>query len=511
MIFLSALSQNIIHEYSSDKYVFDHSNDVLYVLNDHEVQAWNTTTTNLIDRANIILDNTLFWSIKVTVDYLYVTNWGSKCVNQFSVEDFSIAKEICFNEFINFFGLNDNFIYIGAFVTEELSFIRILEHETFREINKTGDIKMRNLEVSNDDFVVLSLASLTKYTKTGALVWQTKLNLINFKEYESMDQPTAYYSPPFLFVTQHNMLYQLNSEDGKPLREVSVSNYPIISIEVYQSLLFVYVASSEIFVISTQHMKLLNILSSQYVGHAFGTLKISGNFLFQSLLNISYSSNVCKTKWKVVQRKIDIGSTLHSDFKYTKGISSENSIIQIKHQPTPKTRLNFALITKRWNKLMGNMWAQNSFFSPILIPTSNDSGIFIYFSGAGSIERKMCERNQINYINISTFQDIDNAPKFDSQYYLVFDQIFNEFCCPYNVNMPDILYCYLNDQQTSIRHGSLFDYASVLVVNNEYLNVYLIHSGCHCYDTELSSHSFYVDFLQNNAYMKLEQNIDLRL
>jgi hypothetical protein len=271
-----------------------------------------------------------------------------------------------------------------------------------------------------------------------------------------------------------------------------------------------YVSSSEIFVLSAQQMKLLKILPEEYYGQAFGVLKISDDILFQSVLNGSDFTNVCTRKWKIIQRKMNTHSTLNIDYKYTKGISNETSVIQIKQQETPNTRLNVATIKKRWNKLMGNMWAQNAFFSPILIPTSDDSGIFIYFSGAGSIEKNMCERNHINYINISTFQEVKNVPKFVSEYYLVFEYSYNEFCCPYDFSLPDVIYCLFKDQTTIRAHGSLYDYASALILNNDNRFFYLIHSGCHCYNTEVSAYSFYVELLQQNMYMKLEQNIDLR-
>jgi hypothetical protein len=148
---------------------------------------------------------------------------------------------------------------------------------------------------------------------------------------------------------------------------------------------------------------------------------------------------------------------------------------------------------------------QNAFFNPFLLKAPNNNVLFIYFSGAGSSEGNLCERNWVKSINISelSLEHSDTPLQFEQKIRNIFNPLPDSIVCDSGITY------HIFHQTFYLTSSSLFDYASVLLKEGE-LSYFLIHSGCPCYLSQITKHTFLIiiqDF--EFTYMEIKQNIPI--
>jgi hypothetical protein len=492
---------DVLHSYSASNYNFEVLDDKLFLVNNDIIEVWNSTTKELIDSVRTKFPSKLrelFTSI--TLDYLYVFMPGGSCFYEYQISDFMKSRQHCLtDEGIADMKVNKNYIYIlHSQTTSANKRLQILNRESFSLVEKVPLTRVSYLDVDEEGvyFVVVGEDKYTVNKISSSGNWSISIPNFSFTV-------ASYAQGPFTFVATQNLIYQLDRQNGRILREIPISDFTLRSLVFYKSVVFLYMINSQIFEIFAESAKLRYIYDTDDFSYPFGQVKISNNFFFQSNINSRDTADICVRSMKIVQRKLDDPTNLYSYYNYDKRRSSERPSVKIVHKDTPvRDVINSATITKRYKNIQ-KLMSQNSFFSPVFLPYGRDNGLFLYFSGSGSCEKNLCERNSIRFINISTFstEDKEIVPIFDDNYANIFATVNTKLCCG--------LTCFLPDEKQVLAYSSLHDYASILL-HDEVFSYYVIHAGCPCYSRDVTSNAFMVQ-IQNQEFVYVEASQSIPL
>jgi hypothetical protein len=351
-------------------------------------------------------------------------------------------------------------------------------------------------------YVALSMEfyRVHKYDKYGRLLWKTNLTeakvdfVVQFQVYGT-----------FIYVSANGILYLLDQNNGIILRRIALSDLAITSMVLYDDVMFLYTVDSRIFLISAKDATLLNIYEDEEVMFVYKKIMIANGYLFQSKPDSnSVVDQICYNNFLLVQRTLDTRRFFVSTNSYMNIRSSTKSYSrEISYEEIPRTNvLNLVVYLRRWNNIQSRQ--QNALFNPVLIPNKNKGAYLIYFSGAGSCERNICENNLVKTINITSFDPIifNQNTEFNFWQTSLFTIVPASNCCRNTYCVPE--------KGSMLLYSSLFDYASVLL-QKEGLYYYVIHSGCPCYKSDVTRHVFLLQIQNYDClYLKGDQTIDLK-
>ena len=508
ILFFEVPENDGLKVYSADSYDFDTYKDQLYITFSDRLEIWNTSTMSLINSINIRPRIELLFGAYAIADgqEVLVNTYLDTCWYIYQLPDLRQIRETCIQDNLVYdIQANSKYYYFSfvKFKNARRVSLQIIDKKSFQIIKNLTLTTLNEYKVYEEVFLVYQSegynADVLKFDAVGNKLWEIRLSEDDYINIYS------FYYPPFVFVSVLNTLYQLSDSTGKTLRKFSPSSIPIKSIFVYDNLVLLYLYNSRIMTLALNSMKLLGIEEIGDEMNPYGSLEIENNSLFYSDINILDTADVCRKTWKVVQTDFVNNFKNITEHRNTKTPSKKSSF-KINHQKSPpsKRSINTAKYSQLWNKLQNfdGLLSQNSFFNPVFRSSHNGTSLFIYFSGAGGVETGTCEGNYLKIFNISSIQSFTNE-KLRYSEEIIFHPFLNEYCCQ------DANDCNSYDRHQMILYSSLFDYASVLL-EDEFSSYYIIHSGCMCYSSKMTSNVFMVQ-IQEMAYTYLEGTQDIQL
>lgn len=374
--------------------------------------------------------------------------------------------------------MNDDYIYVRSQYPWGTS---IINQKTgalvkfIQEMATAGESRSRWWYSNNALFEFKNLDAvkktiLLKVDSRGTLMWNVTLPVYCGGEETSVGFVAANSRFVYGICIGHPGISQLSFTDGSLIRHFSSSRSFANEMKTTEDYFFAYYMDSSL---EQYSAKDADLVATYYragdTGHTYPIVRVTKDYIFYNIYN-NFQTTVLQ--WKIY-RGLPV-----TKINYNRGeeLNSGSMEIQVL-ETTPETGINSAIYKNRYSNLNSIIW-QNSFFSPIVAPNDKSWSIY-YFSGAGNIERATCA--DIIFYNITTSSlSLDSKALWKYQY-----------------SAPDFL----------INRPSLRDYASFLVVNEDY-SFYVIHGGKPCGLQKTFSEMFYIT-LKDFVSFDITQNLHL--
>jgi hypothetical protein len=511
--FSNVQSQDLIYTYNTYRVYFAAVRDYLFIHNGNKFDVWNSTSHSFIRTMPAQYETFIF----TDDEYYYLYTLKSYKVEIFSLDDGSLINTLYTENPISaayyvdskpltwdhLLGTTPNYIHLITYNTTSLMYnIEIRNKKTFKLTKAVliSGTKYRNgifdsISLDLNGFYILSLSSqlnntLTSYTEDGQFLWSIKIPECN--NWRTYAKGVSY----FVYVFCENIIYQIMASDGTILRRLGSSGWTIKGLTNSLKDIFVFLVNSSVLQFSIAEANFLNLYSlgmSDSNLYDLGSIHFANDCLFFLVVEDSNNAlhddgNTCARGISIAQWSVKKTKDFRSLFYTDKQSTTPNSTGTILHRESPEVDgINSATFISRFSEIQ-KVLPQNSYFSPVLIPSVSNSFNFVYFSGGGDSTTSVCSDNLLHLIKISNINHTSSSSKSEFSYFdvRIFSNLLSKVCGS------------VQSSQEMYIQSAIYDYASTIITHNSE-SYYLLHGGRTCYLDSIRSKMFVIIITDEHA------------